>query len=373
MKTMKITQISAGRDRSVVLSSDGIAHAWGGIKLLGATLPPGYPGELCTSSPTEIGHNRYAQPQPQALNPGMPFSSIADGYIETLSVKRTGNVLSCRPVVSKERGAEHAEVAGLPPSSTQVALTESGGFALYPNGTVWSWGMRTNGQLGRETLPSVSTLLDSPAAITGLPPIAMLAAGHGHVLALGHNGSVWSWGANSAGQLGTGSLSERTLPAKVSLPAHIKTVAAGDTHSFAVDDRGRLWGWGSNNFGQTGEALEPRLAAAYFTKPQRIKTGFPVAQIDAGMFFTVATSTQGEVFAWGWNGMGQMAQDGPAFSAMPLRVKPLRNVTRLAAGVGHTLALSDVGLFAWGDNRSSACGAFPSVVVQVKPLAVTFA
>ena len=373
MKTMKITQISAGRDRSVVLSSDGIAHAWGGIKLLGATLPPGYPGELCTSSPTEIGHNRYAQPQPQALNPGMPFSSIADGYIETLSVKRTGNVLSCRPVVSKERGAEHAEVAGLPPSSTQVALTESGGFALYPNGTVWSWGMRTNGQLGRETLPSVSTLLDSPAAITGLPPIAMLAAGHGHVLALGHNGSVWSWGANSAGQLGTGSLSERTLPAKVSLPAHIKTVAAGDTHSFAVDDRGRLCGWGSNNFGQTGEALEPRLAAAYFTKPQRIKTGFPVAQIDAGMFFTVATSTQGEVFAWGWNGMGQMAQDGPAFSAMPLRVTSLRNVTRLAAGVGHTLALSDVGLFAWGDNRSSACGAFPSVVVQVKPLAVTFA
>ena len=47
--------------------------------------------------------------------------------------------------------------------------------------------------------------------------VAMLAAGHGHVLALGHNGSVWSWGANSAGQLGTGSLSERTLPAKVSL------------------------------------------------------------------------------------------------------------------------------------------------------------
>lgn len=373
MKIMKITQISAGRDRSVVLSSDGIALAWGGIKLMGATLPPGYPGELCISSPTEIGHNRYAQPLPQTLNPGVPFSSIADGYIDTLGVKRAGSVLSCRPVVSKEGGAEHAEVAGLPPSATQVALTESGGFALYANGSVWSWGMRANGQLGRETPSSIATRLDTPATITGLPPIAMLAAGHGHVLALGRNGSVWSWGANSAGQLGTGSLSERTLPAKVSLPAQIKTIAAGDTHSFAVDDMGRLWGWGSNNFGQAGEALSPKLAAAYFTTPQRIKTGFPVAQIDAGMFYTVATSTQGEVFAWGWNGMGQMAQEGMAFSAIPLRVKTLRNVTRLAAGVGHTLALSDVGLFAWGDNRSSACGAFPSVAVQVKPLAVSFA
>ncbi len=62
---MKIVQISAGRDRSVVLASDGSAHGWGGIKRLGATLPPGYPGELCLSSPTEIGHNRYAQPVPK--------------------------------------------------------------------------------------------------------------------------------------------------------------------------------------------------------------------------------------------------------------------------------------------------------------------
>ncbi len=373
MKTMKITQISAGHDRSVVLSSDGIAQAWGGIKLIGASLPPGYPGELCLSSPTEIGHNRYAQPLPQMLNPGVPFSSIADGYIDTLGVKRTGSVLSCRPVVSKEGGAEHAEVAGLPPSATQVALTESGGFALYANGSVWSWGMRANGQLGRETSSTVGTWLASPAAITGLPPIAMLAAGHGHVLALARDGWVWSWGANSAGQLGTGSLSARTLPAKVSLPAKIKTIAAGDTHSFAVDDLGRLWGWGANNFGQTGQALASKLAAAYFTKPQRIKTGFPVAQMDAGMFYTVATSTQGEVFAWGWNGMGQTGQDGLAFTDRPQRVKPLRNVTQLAAGVGHTLALSDTGLFAWGDNRSSACGAFPSVAVQLIPRAISFA
>ena len=57
---MKITQISAGRDRSVALSGDGTAHGWGGVKLLGATLPPGYPGKLCTNNAAEIGHNRYA-------------------------------------------------------------------------------------------------------------------------------------------------------------------------------------------------------------------------------------------------------------------------------------------------------------------------
>ncbi|MEO6016041.1 MAG: hypothetical protein ABIP46_02215, partial [Polaromonas sp.] len=353
---MKISQISAGRDRSVVLASDGAAYGWGGIKLLGATLPPGYPGELCTSSPTEIGHNRFAQPIPQALNPGIPFSAIADGYVDTLGVRRGGPVLSCRPVVSREQGAAMSEVAGLPPHAVQVALTESGGFALYGNGSVWSWGMRANGQLGRAS----PQLMDGPARITGLVPMSALAAGHGHVLALDRNGRVWSWGANGAGQLGNGSLSESRQPVKVALPSRVKRIAAGDTHSFAVDETGRLWGWGSNNFGQVGETLDPAVAAAYFTTPQRVKTGFPVALIDAGMFYTVATSTQGDVFAWGWNGMGQLGREALAFSLVPQRIRDLASVTHLAAGVSHVLAASQAGVFAWGDNRSSACGEFPS-------------
>ncbi len=366
---MKILQISAGRERSVALASDGSAHGWGGIKLLGATLPPGYPGELCTSSPTEIGHNRYAQPIPQMLNPGVPFSTVADGYVDTLGVKRSGDVLSCRPVVSKDHGAAHSTVVGLPPAAVQVALTESGGFALYADGSVWSWGMRANGQLGREA----AAALDNPAPIKGLPLVTALACGHGHVLALDRQGKVWTWGANAAGQLGTGSLQQSPLPVKVELPAHIRHIAAGDTHSFAVDASGRLWGWGSNNHGQVGHLHDSRLSAKYFTRPQRIKTGFPVAQIDAGMFYTVARSTQGELFAWGWNGMGQLGQPDLAFSPEPVRIKGLANVTRLAAGVGHTLALTDLGVFAWGDNRSSACGAFPSAAVQAKPILVSFA
>ncbi len=360
---MKIVQISAGRDRSVVLTIDGSAHGWGGIKRLGATLPPGYPGELCTSSPTEIGHNRYAQPVPQALNPGLPFVALADGYIDTLAVQRSGAVLSCQPVVS-DQGAARAQITSLPSAPVQVALTESGGFALYADGNVWSWGLRANGQLGRE-----STLtLEGPARIPALASIAMMATGHGHVLALDTRGHVWSWGANAAGQLGTGGLADSALPTRLKLPARIQRIAAGDTHSFAVDDRGRLWGWGSNNFGQTGDT-----SAKYSSMPVRITTGFSVAHIDAGMYYTVATSTQGDVFAWGWNGMGQLAQQELAFSARPVRVKQLSRVLRLAAGVGHTLALTADGVFAWGDNRASACGAFPSVAVQAKPNRVSFA
>lgn len=182
---MKILELSAGRERSAALADDGTAWCWGGIKRLGATLPPGYPADFCTTNATEIGHNRYAQPIPQALNPAVPFVSIADGYVDTLGIKRSGAVMSCRPVVAQGRGADRSSIAGMPQSAIRVALTESGAFALHANGAVWSWGMNANGQLGRPT----SSGLQGPAAVQGLSLIAALAAGQGHVLeaeACGH-------------------------------------------------------------------------------------------------------------------------------------------------------------------------------------------
>src|SRR6187401_1952442 len=122
---MKILQVSAGRERSAALMDDGTALCWGGIKRLGATLPPGYPADLCTASPTEVGHNRFAQPLPQHLNPGHPFVALADGYIDTLGVERTGAVVSCHPVVSQQHGAVRVAITGMPRSATDVAPTES--------------------------------------------------------------------------------------------------------------------------------------------------------------------------------------------------------------------------------------------------------
>lgn len=187
---MQILTISAGRDRSIALAADGAAYGWGGVKRLGVQLPPGYPGELCTSSPTEIGHNRYAQPQPQRLNPGLPFTAVHDGHSHTLAVREGGAVVACRPVVSPEHGADRVGVSGLPSPVVQVAQTEAAAFALQADGTVRSWGMAAYGQLGRVTASRES----GPQAIEGLGAIAHLAPGHAHVLALDRAGRVWAWG-----------------------------------------------------------------------------------------------------------------------------------------------------------------------------------
>ena len=361
----RIVQISAGRDRSIALGSDGQAWGWGSVKVLGAVLPPGYPGDLCISNPTEIGHNRYAQPVPQRLNPeGMPFALVADGHADTVAVRREGTVLSCRPVVSPEHGIQRAPVAGLPGSPTQVVHTESAALAMYADGTVWSWGMRAQGQLGRDS----EHLFAEPKRIEALPAVASLTAGQGHVMALDRKGNVWTWGANAAGQLGQGDLIQRSVPRKLDLPVRIRRIAAGDTHSLAVDDAARLWAWGSNHHGQAGE-----FEARHLSRPTRVGTRFPVAQIDGGMFYTVATSVHGDVFAWGWNGLGQLGAEAPSASARPVRLKSLSRVTQLSAGTSHVLALSDQGVHAWGNNRCSACGDFPSVEVLPRPSLVALA
>ena len=161
---MNISQISAGRDRSVLLSDTGMAYMLGGDELLGPQLPPDYPGELCISNPTEIGHRRFAQPTPLAVHPGRRFVGIADGHVETLAVQQDGGIVACRPVLSREQGSAAAPVAGLPGAARQLALTGSTAFALYADGSLWSWGMDAQGQLGRAASRALTERRERPAA-----------------------------------------------------------------------------------------------------------------------------------------------------------------------------------------------------------------
>ncbi|OWT59185.1 RCC1 domain-containing protein [Candidimonas nitroreducens] len=344
---MAIVQISAGSQRSVALDDKGAAWGWGAFKTAYPSLQDALPSALCSTDKSEVGHRRYAQPYAQMLNPGTPFHLIADGSTHILGACDSGALLACRPVIAPDHGAAHQAVEAMPHGIRQLATMQTVSLAVLKNGAVWSWGFNHLGQLGRPALPAQN----SAAVLDGLPAIDRLACGSAHALALDQSGGVWSWGANQAGQLGHGNLKSSSQPAKVVLPEPVTDIAAGDTHSMALDAAGQLWAWGANNHGQTGSD-----EGAYFIRPVRIHTDFPVRQIDGGLFYTAALSEQGEVFAWGWNGLGQIGLRQPHSSPQALRIAGLPPVTRLAAGAGHVLACDGATVFAWGDNRSAACG-----------------
>lgn len=89
-------------------------------------------------------------------------------------------------------------------------------LALDRKGRVWSWGYNFRGQLGQGT-KGVDNVM-KPALVEGLDEVTALATGKMHALALRKDGSIWSWGGNSSGQLGNASGSDSAFPVRVILP-----------------------------------------------------------------------------------------------------------------------------------------------------------
>ena len=72
---------------------------------------------------------------------------------------------------------------------------------VTPDGHVWSFGNNSTGQLGHGTTSSTPTT--TPRQIQGLSGVQAVAAGINFGLALTTTGTVYAWGSNNDGQLGT--------------------------------------------------------------------------------------------------------------------------------------------------------------------------
>ena len=90
--------------------------------------------------------------------------------------------------------------------------------------------------------------------------IPMVSAGTDHILTLKSDGTVWAWGKNDKGQLGNGDTNDTEYPAKVSFPhnsdgSEVKfmAVAAGNKFSVALSTTGEVYTWGWNEYGQLGD------------------------------------------------------------------------------------------------------------------------
>src|SRR5208283_109751 len=90
----------------------------------------------------------------------------------------------------------------------------------------------------------------TPIQVIGLSNIVAIAVGSQHAVALNQDGTVWTWGWDSQGQLGTGdpyvNNSHGYAPAQVPGLSNIVSIAAGDSHSVAVTASGQVYTWGAN-------------------------------------------------------------------------------------------------------------------------------
>jgi alpha-tubulin suppressor-like RCC1 family protein len=78
-------------------------------------------------------------------------------------------------------------------------------------------------------------------------------AGSNFSMALTDDKSVWTWGDNSSGQLGTGGNASLSAPSKVSSLKNIVLISCGTHHALTLAENGDLWAWGWNIMGQLGD------------------------------------------------------------------------------------------------------------------------
>ena len=243
--------------------------------------------------------------------------------------------------------ASLASVAAIP--STALSATVAAGYThtvviKTTDGSVWTWGANSSGQLG----DSSNTQRKTPVQAGTLTGVTAVAAGANHTLALKSDGTVWAWGANGSGQLGDSSNTNRNAPVQVTATGFtgIIAIAAGDNHSLALKNDGTVWTWGENSNGQLATG-----GTAARNSPAAVVNFNGVAAIGAGGNFTVAVKSDGTMKSWGQNGNGQLGDGTTSGAVNPVSVSSVSAASLAVGGNAHTLALkTDATLLAWGYN-----------------------
>ena len=321
LKNKKIMQTVNGNGYSLALSADGTVYTW--------------------------GRNEYGQ-----LGNGV----TATNSPVPVAVKTAGTPMEGKTIV-------------------QISAKVWYALALASDGTVYSWGFNSWGQLGNGTSGTANNA-SAPVAVktAGTPmegkTIVQVAAGATHSLALATDGTIYAWGKNEYGQLGNDSTTNSSVPVVVKTagtPMAGKTIIqihAGYEHSLALASDGTVYAWGRNNSGQLGknDATDAHIPTAVRTLGTPM-AGKVIVQLAAGNSQSMALASDGTIYTWGWNQYGQLGNGTTTNSRIPVAVvttgTPMagKTISQIAAGNAHALAMTDDGtVYAWGWNQYGQLG-----------------
>lgn len=272
----------------------------------------------------------------------------------------------------KEVKAELLPVVGNPYSYEvqllfeKTASGEAHTIGLTLDKKVYVWGWNQYGQLGIGNIISSNTAIDitEQLNLNSGEIVTDVAAGVNHSSVITSNGRLITWGHNVYGKLGDGSNVDKLSPIDITSQFSLNSgetivfTEGGYYFSGAITSLGRVFTWGQGNSGQLGNGLNNDILI-----PQEITNQFAlmpeesIVSLGLGSFHATAITSLGRVFAWGYNGTGQLG-DGttinknvPVDITASLGLAPEEMITNLQAFNNHTGGVTSSGrILMWGEN-----------------------
>ncbi|XP_051975803.1 secretion-regulating guanine nucleotide exchange factor isoform X1 [Xyrauchen texanus] len=224
---------------------------------------------------------------------------------------------------------------------------------------LYTWGANSYGQLGQGHTEDQA----EPRSAEGGQPtgqIRCITGGGGHSALITDSGELLMCGQNHKGQLGLSHTSEVITFQPCPLPGfrRVQQVSCGWDFSLILTDDGHVMSCGSNSFGQLGISSQ----ITHTAEPLHVKAlSEPVTCVAAGLRHALASAASGHVYQWG-TGLSSHAkrtlspQPVPAHltSKEPCLVPGLNHVTpkKVVAGSAHCICLTVMGdVFLWGSNK----------------------
>lgn len=227
-----------------------------------------------------------------------------------------------------------------------------GGFfsvALRSDGTAWTTGYNTDGQLGDDDTARRNTF----AMVGSDTDWIDIAAGGYHCLALKRDGSLWAWGDNLEGQCANAGSSHFYVPVQIGNDKDWTYISASTMSSYAMKKDGSIWAWGYNYYGQIGDSTTNNVYVPY-----RIdKTLHKWKQVCGGHAYTMALREDGTIWSWDLNQYGQLGQGNYTHLYVPKQMGSDSDWVEISSGFHYSMALKkDSSIWAWGLNVNGQLG-----------------
>ncbi|KAJ3383352.1 hypothetical protein HDU92_004253 [Lobulomyces angularis] len=363
----KVKSISLGSNHTILLSSTG--SVWScGLNDFG-----------------QIGFNEDVSQslvlKEAELVKGHSFLKASCGWNHTLLMDSEGSLFSLGNNEFGQLGINKSELKNFSYGAfklfrvditKKVTFISSGyrsNVALTEDGEVFVWGQNKHGELGKlidnelegikdvnkklwpgkKGMKNTASVIYKPKIIAFPEPIIQVEIGQYHTLALSQSGRVYMQGKNNKGQLSINPLEVKSceLPFELKLKGiSVSSITAGWSTSGALSTEGKVYFWGRNDLGQLGTIRN----TVDCWQPHEIPFKNNIIMVSTCSEYSLALDNKLNIFAWGWNEHGNLGTGNLNNALQPVRIclnsseensKKVIDRVVLCSGYGHTFLSVD--------------------------------